>query len=298
MNENRSLGGIMRKLATLLVIGTVPLPVSIAAAEATAGVSFSEPVPVVSGPWSAIRLAVSPDGSRQLYGEPRAKEEGGLQIRQRQRADDGWNAPEDVPFNSRWNDFDPAFAEDGSGVYFFSDRPGGEGGDDLWFVPLEGKAWGEPVNLGVPVNTPGNEWAPTPLADGRLLFSSDGHEGLGGQDLYIAERTPDGWDVPRNLGAPVNSPEDDYDAAFLAENALMLTRSDDPESGSELFYSCRSDHGFDEPRLAGSNVNLGGGWALGPSVSATDPGVVFFSGREPNARSTHIYRTRYRNNCP
>ena len=259
--------------------------------------SFSEPVPVISGTRSAIRLAVSPDGNLQLYGEPRAREDGGLQIRSRHRTDAGWSAAQNVAFNTEWNDFDPAFAPDGSRVYFFSDRPGGKGGDDLWFVPLEGDAWGEPVNLGAPVNTPGNEWAPTPLADGRLLFSSDGHEGLGGQDLYIAERTPDGWGAPRNLGAPVNSPEDDYDAVFLADNALMLTRSDDPESGSELFYSCRLEDGFEAPRPAGPNVNLGGGWALGPSVSATRPGVVFFSGREPGASNTHIYRTRYAIDC-
>src|SRR5690606_14221803 len=200
---------------------------------------------------SVIRLAVSPDGTRELYGEARAPEDGGLLIRERRFVNGAWSEPADVPFNTEWNEFDPAFAPDGSGVYFFSNRPGGEGGDDLWFVPLEGGAWGEPVNLGLPLNTPGNEWAPTPLADGRLLFSSDGHDGLGGQDLYIAERTPDGWGAPRNLGAPVNSAQSEYDATFLSADALMLTRSEDPEAGSGLFYSCRRADGYAEPQAAG-----------------------------------------------
>jgi AraC family transcriptional regulator of adaptative response / DNA-3-methyladenine glycosylase II len=277
-------------LATLLAPG------------AFAAVDFSEPAVVIEGAHSAIRLAVSPDGAHQLWGEAREPEDGGLQIRERRLADgtwaDGtWSEAADVPFNTRWNDFDPAFAPDGSGVYFFSDRPGGAGGDDLWFVPLEGNAWGEPVNLGAPLNTPGNEWAPTPLDNGGLLFSSDGHGGLGGQDLYVAERTESGWGTPRNLGAPVNSPLDDYDAAFLADEALLLTRSENPEAGSTLLYSCRDADGYAVPQPAGPNVNLGGGWALGPSVSPADEGVVYFSGYAPDAPRIRIYRARYRVDC-
>jgi hypothetical protein len=284
--------------ALLFAVAGLSAPLCAALAGGYAGrVTFFEPVAVIVGPPSAIRLTESPDGDHQLYGEPRSADRAGLQIRERHRRDTGWRAPEDVSFNTEWNDFDPAFALDGTGVYFFSDRPGGEGGDDIWFVTLTGNTWGEPVNLGPPVNTPGDEWAPTPLAGRRLLFSSDGHAGTGGQDLYIARRSADGWDAPENLGAPINSAADDYDAAFLTEDALMLTRSDDPEGGSELFYSCRSEQGFTEPQLAGPNVNLGGGWALGPSVSDTRPGIVFFSGHEAGASSTRIYRARYEVSC-
>ncbi len=283
----------MHVRTVVLVAVVLALPV----ANAFAGVVFSEPVVIVEGPPSAIRLAISPDGTRQLYGEPRKAEHGGLQIRERHRTDAGWSEPGDVAFNTRWNDFDPAFAPDGSGVYFFSNRPGGAGGDDLWFVPLEGGAWGEPLNLGAALNTSGDEWAPTPLSGDRLLFSSDGHEGHGGQDLYIAERTAAGWGTPQNLGPAVNSAQDDYDAALLPEGVLLLTRSTDPDSGSEIFYSCRSAGSYTEARLAGPNVNLGGGFALGPSVSATEPGSIFFSALPPGAQSASIYRARYRIDC-
>ncbi|HLT91551.1 MAG TPA: hypothetical protein VKZ85_11445 [Woeseiaceae bacterium] len=264
---------------------------------AAAGITFSTPETVIHGPPSAIRLAISPDGAHQLWGEPRAPEDGGLDIRERRRLADGWSEPEDVAFNSPWNDFDPAFAADGSGVYFFSDRPGGLGGDDIWFVPLEGGAWGEPVNLGAPVNTPTDEWAPTPLPDGRLLFSSDGHPGLGGHDLYVSAPAAGGWTEPENLGAPVNSATHDYDAVLLPEGSLVLTRSDDPERGSELFWSCRLNAGYGRPERV-DELNPGGGWALGPSIAFHEPGVLYFSAREPDAANIRIYRVAYTTDCP
>lgn len=287
----------------LLTLLTLSMPwlilggeLSVAANDAET-LQFSSPESVLSGEVSVIRLVMSPDGNHQLWGEPQRQENGGLNIRQRRKSGTGWDDSEDVPFNTQWNDFDPAFTPDGSGVYFFSNRPGGEGGDDIWFVPVKGDGWGEPVNIGQPVNTPGNEWAPTPLADGRLMFSSDGHAGFGGQDLYIAERNAGGWRAPQNLGRPVSSQADDYDAVFLDEGALVFTRSEDPESGSDLYYSCRLKGGFTEPQSAGPNVNLGGGWALGPSVSELYPGVLFFSGRDANASSTRIYQVQYKADC-
>jgi hypothetical protein len=267
------------------------------AADNAPALHFSSPEAVLSGEVSVIRLAISADGKRQLWGEPQGQGNGGLDIRQRRKSGSGWDDPEDVPFNTQWNDFDPAFAADGSGVYFFSDRPGGEGSDDIWFVPAKGDGWGAPVNIGTPVNTPGNEWAPVPLADGRLMFSSDGHGGFGGQDLYVAEQRAGGWSAPQNLGSPVNSEADDYDAVFLGEDSLVFTRSEEPESGSDLYYSCRLQGAFTEPQSAGPNVNLGGGWALGPSVSELHPGVLFFSGRDANESSTRIYRVRYEADC-
>jgi hypothetical protein len=290
------LKGILSFLAVSLPSLVSGGELSVAAGSAET-LRFSSPESVLSAEGSVIRLSISPDGNHQLWGEPQGQENGGLNIRQRHKSETGWDDPEDVPFNTQWNDFDPAFAPDGSGVYFFSNRRGGEGGDDIWFVPVKSDGWGEPVNIGPPVNTSGNEWAPTPLADGRLMFSSDGHGGLGGQDLYISEQNAGGWNAPQNLGSPVNSEADDYDAVFLGDDALVFTRSEDPENGSVLYHSCRLKGGFTEPQSAGPNVNLGGGWALGPSVSELYPGVLFFSGRDANEGSTRIYRVQYKAHC-
>ena len=283
---------LLRLLVPLIVFSG-----EVSATDKADDLRFSSPESVLAGDVSMIRLAISPGGDHQLWGEPQGQGHGGLDIRERHQSGVGWGDSQDAPFNTRWNDFDPAFTPDGSGIYYFSNRPGGEGGDDIWFVPLESGTWREPVNIGPPVNTSGNEWAPTPLADGRLLFSSDGHDGFGGQDLYIAEQKGSGFSAPQNLGATVNSTSDDYDAVFLQDGTLVFTRSENPDNGSDLYYSCRLDGGFVEPHPAGPNVNLGGGWALGPSVSARYPDVLFFSGRDPDDSTTGIYRVRYQGAC-
>src|SRR5918995_5080742 len=96
------------------------------AADSGGTLQFSSPESVLAGEASVIRLAISTDGNHELWGEPRGRENGGLNIRQRRKSATGWGDPEDVPFNTQWNDFDPAFTPDGSGIYFFSNRPGGE----------------------------------------------------------------------------------------------------------------------------------------------------------------------------
>jgi hypothetical protein len=97
---------------------------------------------------------------------------------------------------------------DGRRIYFASNRAGGEGGTDIWRSDLQSDGtWGTPVNLGVPINTPGDEEAPFITNDGHtLFFSSDGHPGLGEQDIFIARTLDNGtWGTPTNLGMPVNS---------------------------------------------------------------------------------------------
>lgn len=80
-----------------------------------------------------------------------------------------------------------AVSPDGQWLYFTSDMPGGKGGYDIWRVRLTSNGLGGVENLGEPVNTPGNEMFPTFRPNGDLYFSSDGHKGLGGLDIYIAK---------------------------------------------------------------------------------------------------------------
>lgn len=115
----------------------------------------------------------------------------------------------------------PALTADGNILYFSSNRPGGYGKMDLWYVKLddEGKVTGPPVNLGSQVNTAEDEVTPFyHNFTNSLFFSSDGHPGFGGLDVFNTSFNEDSvWQKPRNLGAPVNSSKDD--AYYILERS-------------------------------------------------------------------------------
>ena len=138
------------------------------------------------------------------------------QIYKSSRTDASWSAPKlcDIMKDSITSLAHPAVSPDGAWLYFVSDMNGGLGGLDIWRVSLEGDSYGFIENLGAPINTQGNEMFPTFRPNGDLYFSSNGHQGLGGLDIYCATQGNDKrWSVT-NLMAPVNSPADDFGMTF------------------------------------------------------------------------------------
>lgn len=116
-----------------------------------------------------------------------------------------------LPFNSDvYSVGHPAVGPGGNVLYFVSDMPGGYGGTDLYRAERSGDGWTQPENLGPVVNTPGNEMFPFVHKDGTLFFASDGLGGLGGLDVFRVSFPLDQLMPPRNLGAPINSPSDDF----------------------------------------------------------------------------------------
>ncbi len=119
----------------------------------------------------------------------------------------------------------PAVSPDGQWLYFTSNMPGGLGGYDIWRVALTNNGLGGVENLGAPINTPGDEMFPTFRPNGDLYFSSNGHEGLGGLDIYIAKAVGS-WQLAENQeltanshqlehpGYPLNSQGDDFGMTF------------------------------------------------------------------------------------
>ena len=105
------------------------------------------------------------------------------------RSDASWSKPKDLVLSKdTLSSFaHPAVSPDGEWLYFTSDMPGGLGGFDIWRCKLIGNEVGSLENLGEPVNTPGDEMFPTFRPNGDLYFSSDGHPGLGGLDIFIAK---------------------------------------------------------------------------------------------------------------
>lgn len=111
-------------------------------------------------------------------------------------------------------------SNDGQTLYFSSNRDGGLGGYDLYMVKrLPNGAWGEPKNLGSPINTAKDELSPHLVDEGSsLYFSSNRDEGLGGLDLYVSHQAEiSQWSKPQNLGYPINTVNDDLSICF-AEN--------------------------------------------------------------------------------
>ena len=130
-----------------------------------------------------------------------------------------WSNIEDLSINSKsFSNAHPALGPGEDFMYFSSDRPGGFGQSDIYRVEiLADDSMGEPVNLGRSVNTIGRETFPFLSDQNHLYFSSDGHYGLGGLDIFYWDPRDGLTAYPINLGAPLNSPADDF--AFAIDSA-------------------------------------------------------------------------------
>lgn len=132
------------------------------------------------------------------------------------RADASWGKPSEVELTrDTLSSFaHPAVSPDGEWLYFTSDMPGGMGGLDIWRVRITGHGFGGVENLGSPINTAGDEAFPTFRPNGDLYFSSTGHPGLGGYDIFIARTGKDGKTTISHPGYPLNSAGDDFGMTF------------------------------------------------------------------------------------
>ena len=139
------------------------------------------------------------------------------QIYTSQRSDASWSKPTELKISKGTLSCfaHPAASPDGNWLYFVSDMPGGHGGKDIWRISIEGKTLGGAECLPAPINTPGDELFPTFRPNGELYFSSDGHPGMGGLDIFVAteDSITHQWTV-KNLGYPMNSFGDDFGMTF------------------------------------------------------------------------------------
>ena len=105
-----------------------------------------------------------------------------------------WTKIRELRINNEWyNVTTPWLSPDGKRLYFASDKPGGYGGSDLYYCQLENDYWDDPVNLGPVINTKGNESYPFINAAGEFFFSSDGHPGMGGKDIFFSRLSDTSW---------------------------------------------------------------------------------------------------------
>lgn len=175
-----------------------------------------------------------------------------------------WSQPRMLRINDpdSW-DSTPALSADGRTLYFASNREGGFGGTDLYSATRDGRGrWGNVRNMGPDINTHGNEMFPYSSIDGSLYFSSEGHPGFGGLDLFRAERR-EGKLVVENMGSPINSNDDDFGLFLFSPTKGFLTSNREGGSGDDDIYTFVNN----DPDLKIVNYFL-----TGTTVTADDEG--------------------------
>jgi outer membrane protein OmpA-like peptidoglycan-associated protein len=162
---------------------------------------------------------------------------------------EGWSTPENLgpSINTEFWEAAPSLSPDKRDLYFASRRPGGYGGNDIYVSHrLQNGRWSPAENLGPVVNTIGDESTPFIHADNQsLYFTSNGHSGYGGDDLFVSRKTPDGkWTIPENLGYPINTIENEGSLIIAADGKTAYYASDraDSKGGLDIYtFELRND---------------------------------------------------------
>lgn len=181
-------------------------------------------------------IAITPDGKRMFFdrnnyyeGDLEKDEEGVNQINlyMAEKVGGEWTNISPVPFNDdNFSTGHPAISPDGKTLYFSSDKPGGQGGSDIYSVELKSdNSFGEPKNLGSQINTVATEGFPFVASNGDLYFASNGQLGLGGLDVFVAAKNGNSFSFPENLGPGVNSGNDDFGANIDVEKGTGFVSS-------------------------------------------------------------------------
>ena len=188
------------------------------------------------------------------------------QIVLQRKIGDGWTNPELLPFCDKYKYLEPFLADNGKRLYFVSDRPLTAATDtkkdfDIWYVSRESMdaPWSEPVNLGLPVNSANDEFYPTLSRNGNLYFTMVAPEGVGEDDIYVAEWSGTDFAKPKLLVGEVNTKGYEYNA-FISpdESFLLFTRHDAPDGfgSGDLYISRRDKSGiWMQPKNLGGTVN-------------------------------------------
>ncbi len=148
-----------------------------------------------------------------------------------------WEHP--IPFDYNSNAYSvahPALSADGQMLFFSSDMPGGYGGKDIYMCHRDGDSWDLPVNLGSSVNSSGDEVFPFIRKDKVLFFSSDGHPGFGGLDVFSAREKNRKWVLSRNEGLGINSFTDDFSVFFTSDSTGYISSDRDGGMGGDDIY--------------------------------------------------------------
>ncbi len=191
---------------------------------------------------------ISADGKLLFFTAcSRSDSQGSCDIYFSRNKNGAWSVPQNAGdrVNSPSWESQPSISANGEILYFVSNRKGGKGGMDIWQCELKGfsdsgrPVWGNPVNMGDSVNTPGNEMSPFIHSDGKTLyFASDYWPGMGGYDILYCRWINDSmWSQAHNIGYPINSHKDEQGLVVDASGKNAYYSSDRPGSRGMDIYS-------------------------------------------------------------
>lgn len=190
--------------------------------------------PPINTPGNEGAQCISPDGKTLYFTACNHKDGyGSCDLYYSTRVGNAWSVPKNmgaVVNSSKW-DSQPSISSDGNTLYFTSARGGGKGGMDIWETTKDSKGeWTTPVNLGDSINTTGGEMAPFIHPDDQTLyFTSNGHPGLGGYDIFFSRRDSNGnWGKAVNIGFPINTYADESYLIVNSKGNLAYFASDRP----------------------------------------------------------------------
>lgn len=204
---------------------SMPVPVDVLNSE------FEDGTPSLTSDYREIYFTRCEAGKRERKG---------CKIMFAQRKGDTWSEPKDLGiFPDSVVAAHPAISPDGLTLYFVTDISGGFGGKDIWYVTRDSEAgsWSAPKNAGPDINTRGDELFPFVRSDDILYFSSDGHIGMGGLDIFKAVPQPDGSWIIQNMKSPINSFADDFGIAFQNNGELGIFSSTRKGRGNDELYT-------------------------------------------------------------
>ena len=186
-------------------------------------------------------VSFSPDGQTMYFTLARRAPDAdtSVEIYTSRRSDATWSEPQkfEITADTLSAYGHPAVSPDGTYLYFASDMPGGFGGKDIWRINLKERS-GSLENLGPQINTGGDEMFPYLRTDSLLYFSSDGHPGFGGLDLFKARlnSTGDRWSI-ENMGLPINSAGDDFGITYGEGESGFFSSNRGDARGYDNIYS-------------------------------------------------------------
>jgi Tol biopolymer transport system component len=250
----------------------------------------------ISTPINERDFALSPDGT-EMYFTISTPQSTFQTIVFSTLGKSGWAKPEIVSFAGKFSDLEPAFSDDGKKMYFASNRPltGSKPKDfDIWVVERQGKLWGEPKNLGEPINTELDEFYPSITKKGSLYFTAQYQQGVGKEDIFMAAWKNDHFEKPMALDTAVNSKNYEFNAFVDPDEQFILFtsygRKDDSGRG-DLYMSVKDASG---KWLPSKNLVFINSTRLDycPYVSP-DKKVLFFTSERNDLPVSFVGKTSY-----